>query len=460
MGKDITVIPGKMDTKAEYSHNTPIYGIHGKEKIRVAAYCRVSTEIEDQLNSYENQVEYYTEYINENPDFVLVGIYGDEGKSATGNKWRKEFNKMIEDCRKGKIDMVITKSISRFARNTQDCLQFSRELKELGIPIFFEKENINSMDSKGELLFTILSSLAQEESRNISENVTWAYETLFQQGKVVVNAKRFLGYDKNDDGILIINKEQAVLVRRIYREFLSGYTVTQIAKGMNRDGIPGIYGKPRWSGQTINQILTNEKYKGDLLLQKTYVPDYLSKRSVENTGQKQQYYVENDHEAIIPRGEWEAVQLELERRQKFRANHDIKCVRYSENLDPFQGKVICGECGHVYIAHLKEDMWCKVAEKKRMCSNRIVARKSLQEDFVRAWEVMSEGITPLKIKWEAMLKNGNPLEQLRAKQMLAVCERKLMDFDVELALLVLEQIIIRKNGSIKFCFLDGTTIEL
>ena len=207
--------------------------------LRVAAYCRVSTLMEQQESSYEAQVQYYTEKIKSNPNWKLAGIYADDGKSATSTRKRADFQSMIDDCMAGKIDMVITKSISRFARNTQDCLEYSRRLKALGIGIFFEKENINTLDSTGELLFTILSSLAQDESRNISENCKWGIRTKFKKGEMHLNTYKFLGYDKDGNGKLVVNKEQAKTVRRIYREFLWGMSPAQIAQGLEDDNVPG-----------------------------------------------------------------------------------------------------------------------------------------------------------------------------------------------------------------------------
>src|SRR5665647_3528564 len=208
MAKNITLIPARTDRSNLAQNLEP-------KKKRVAAYCRVSTDQAEQLSSYEAQVNYYTTYINGNPDYELAGIYADEGFSGTNTKKREQFNRMIEDCKAGKIDMIITKSISRFARNTLDCLNFVRLLKDLGIGVMFEKENINTLDSKGEVLLSILSSLAQDESRSISENSTWGIRRRFEQGKVIVNHIKFLGYDKDDKGNLIINEAQAKTVRHI-----------------------------------------------------------------------------------------------------------------------------------------------------------------------------------------------------------------------------------------------------
>ena len=233
-----------------------------KPKLRVAAYCRVSTDSDEQATSYEAQIEHYTEFIQKNPEWTLAGIYADDGISGTNTKKREEFNRLIADCEAGNIDMVITKSISRFARNTLDCLKYIRLLKDKNIPVYFEKENINSMDSKGEVLLTIMASLAQQESQSLSQNVKMGIQYRYQQGKVQVNHNRFLGYSKDKDGNLIIDPEQAEIVKRIYREYLEGYSMDKIAAGLERDGILTGAGKEKWHTSTINKILRNEKYMG------------------------------------------------------------------------------------------------------------------------------------------------------------------------------------------------------
>ncbi len=244
----------------------------------MAAYCRVSTDQAEQLSSYEAQVNDYTSYINNHPDYEMAGIYADEGISGTNTKKREQFNKMVEDCKAGKIDMIITKSISRFARNTLDTLNYVGMLKELGIGIIFEKENISTLDSKGEVLLTRLSSLAQTESRSISENSTWGIRRRFEQGKVIVNHTKFMGYDKDESGNLIINEKQAKVVRRIYADYLNGKGTNRIAYELENGGIPNWNGKAKWYEGSIRKMLSNEKYKGEALLQKTYTVDFLSKK--------------------------------------------------------------------------------------------------------------------------------------------------------------------------------------
>ncbi len=282
-----------------------------RPKLRVAAYCRVSTDSEEQSTSYEAQVEHYTNYIKGNPEWELAGIYADDGITGTNTKKREEFNRMIDDCMAGKIDMIITKSISRFARNTLDCLKYIRQLKEKNIPVYFEKENINTLDSKGEVLLTIMASLAQQESQSLSQNVKLGLQYRYQQGVIQVNCSRFLGYTKDENNKLVIVPEEAEVVKRIYREYLEGASLLQIARGLEADGILTAAKKPKWRPETLKKILQNEKYIGDALLQKTYTVDFLSKKRVVNNGIVPQYYVENSHEPIIPRGIFMQVQEEL-----------------------------------------------------------------------------------------------------------------------------------------------------
>ena len=318
-----------------------------KPKLRVAAYCRVSTDSDEQATSYEAQIEHYTEYISKNPEWVLAGIFADDGITGTNTKKRDEFNRMIEECHAGNIDMIITKSISRFARNTLDCLKYIRELKDLNIPVFFEKESINTMDAKGEVLLTIMASLAQQESQSLSQNVKLGIQYRYQQGKVQINHNRFLGYTKDADGNLVIEPEQAEIVRRIYREYLQGLSMDKIAAGLEADGILTGAGKTKWHTSTINKILRNEKYIGDALLQKTYTTDFLTKKRIKNNGTVPQYYVEGDHEPIIPKDIFLLVQEELVRRRVVHTSNNGKRHCYSCK-HCFSQIVICGECGEFF----------------------------------------------------------------------------------------------------------------
>jgi len=256
MTKKVTTIPALLNKQSTNQ-------VGAIKKRRVAAYARVSTDQEEQLTSYEAQVDYYTNYIKSRDDWEFVDVYTDEGISGTSTKHREGFNKMVKSALDGNIDLIITKSVSRFARNTVDSLTTIRKLKDIGCECYFEKENIWTFDGKGELLLTIMSSLAQEESRSISENVKWGHRKRFADGKVSVPFGNFLGYKKGEDGNLVIDEEQAVIVRRIYREFLSGSSSVAIAKGLTNDGIETPGHKQKWYATTVRSILTNEKYKGD-----------------------------------------------------------------------------------------------------------------------------------------------------------------------------------------------------
>ncbi|GAB6180363.1 recombinase family protein [Desulfotomaculum defluvii] len=389
--KKVAVIPAK-----------PIEVIQGlpeNSKKKVCAYCRVSTDHREQESSYESQVTYYTAYIKNKPEWTFVDIYADEGISGTSTKNRDEFKRMIEDCMEGKIDIIITKSISRFARNTLDCLRFVRKLKDKGVAVFFEKENINSLDSKGEVLLTILSSLAQDESRNISENVKWGIACQFQNGKTIVNTTRFLGYDKDENGELIINEEEAKLVRRIYREYLEGKSYNAIAKGLTKDGIKTVTGGTKWWDSTITGILTNEKYYGDLLLQKTITVDFLDHKRVDNKGQAQQYLIEGNHEPIISKEIFDKVQDEKERRALLKGNLVGDRHKYSSKYS-FSGKVICGDCGNIFKrrtwnskSKYKKIVWqCKtyIVDGKEACDAKAVGEQVLMDAFVRVFNRINE----------------------------------------------------------------------
>ncbi|MGJ4850650.1 recombinase family protein [Bacillota bacterium Meth-B3] len=318
------------------------FPVASQQKRKVAAYARVSTDSDEQFTSYEAQIDYYTSYIKSREEWKFISVYTDEGITGTSTKRREGFKQMIADALAGQIDLIVTKSVSRFARNTVDSLTTIRKLKERGTEVYFEKENIWTFDSKGELLITIMSSLAQEESRSISENCTWGQRKRMADGKVTVPFGRFLGYDRGDDGNLVVNPKEAGVVREIYRLFLSGLTPHAIAKILTERGIATPGGKTRWIQGTVQSILTNEKYKGDALLQKCYTADFLTKRQVRNHGEIPQYYVENNHEAIIPRHTYELVQQEIQRRKNVRG-------RYS-GVDIFASRIRCGECGAFYGA--------------------------------------------------------------------------------------------------------------
>lgn len=318
-----------------------------KPKLKVAAYCRVSTDSDEQATSYEAQVEHYTDFIKKNPEWEFAGIFADDGITGTNTKKREEFNRMIDEAMAGRIDMIITKSISRFARNTLDCLKYIRQLKEKNIPVYFEKENINTMDAKGEVLLTIMASLAQQESQSLSQNVKLGFQYRYQQGQMTVNHNRFLGFTKDEKGQLIVEPDEAVVVKRIYREYLEGASLQQIGRGLEADGILTGAGKKKWRPETLQKILKNEKYIGDALLQKTYTVDFLEKKRVPNNGLVPQYYVENSHEAIIPRDLYMQVQEEMIRRANLHSGQDRKKRVYSSKY-ALSSIVYCSKCGDIY----------------------------------------------------------------------------------------------------------------
>ncbi|MEG0166915.1 MAG: recombinase family protein [Ruthenibacterium sp.] len=332
--REITVIPATIPKFAKKNAKPG-------QKRKVAAYARVSTDMEEQQTSYEAQMDYYTKYIMARSDWEFAGLYSDEGISGTSTKYRTGFNQMIEDALNEKIDLIVTKSISRFARNTVDSLVTIRKLKENGIECFFEKESIYTFDSKGELLITIMSSIAQEESRSISENVTWGQRKRFSDGKVSMPYKIFLGYCKGPDGQPEIVEKEAAVVRNIYLMFLEGHAPTYIAKMLTDRGVPTPSGKTGWSCSSVESILTNEKYKGDALLQKRFTVDFLTKKQKINKGEVPQYYVTDSHDGIVSPEIFELAQYEYQRRREKGAYHS-----HSDN--PFAGHIVCGDCGAYY----------------------------------------------------------------------------------------------------------------
>lgn len=382
--RTVTVLPARKHIRKDSDEEKP--------KLRVAAYCRVSTDSDEQATSYDAQIEHYTAYINGHPDWTLAGIYADDGISGTNTKKREEFNRMIDECMAGSIDMVITKSISRFARNTLDCLKYIRQLKEKSIPVFFEKENINSMDSKGEVMLTIMASLAQQESQSLSQNVKLGLQYRYQQGEIQVNCNRFLGFTKDENKRLIVVPEEAEIIKRIYREYLEGASMLKIKRGLEADGILNGAGNEKWHTSNINQILRNEKYIGDALLQKTYTTDFLTKTRVKNHGVVPQYYVENSHEAIIPREIFMRVQEELIQRRIVHTSPNGKNRTFS-CIHCFSNMIFCGVCGEVFRrVHWnnrgkKSVVWRCVSRLENtglFCEARTVLESTLEQVMVTA----------------------------------------------------------------------------
>jgi site-specific DNA recombinase len=460
MAREIQHIPARREVVNRAATRT--------RKIRLAAYCRVSTNNEDQLLSFENQVTYYKDYAARHPEYELVEIYADEGISGTSTRHRDEFNRMIADCEAGKIDMIITKSISRFARNTADCLKYSRQLRDLGIAVQFEKESINTLEGSGELLFTILSSLAQDESRSISENTTWGIRSLFRQGKLHLNANRFLGYDKDEKGQLIINKEQAAIVRRIYSEYMNGLSPDVIARQLQDERVPGVMGEPKWVCATIQGILQNEKYTGDALLQKTFTADFLTKKMVKNEGQIEQFWVKDNHEPIIDKEAWQAVQLEIKRRRDYMERYNLRTMgRYTDG-QPFSNRVICGKCGRIYWRRTwyrlnkTVKVWqCETRYKEKGvpgCGSNNLHEEDLFRGFVYAWNTVVEEREEHIPEWERLEAEGDPLQKHRARQMIELTAAGTIE-DIDFALVgkVIDHCVVHNRGFLKFFFLDGSS---
>lgn len=374
--KNVTVIPATLD----YYSAMPTAQTKRK---RVAAYARVSTDKAEQITSYDMQVRYYTNYIYSNPSWDFVKIYTDEGISAVSTKHRAGFKEMISDALNGKIDLIITKSVSRFARNTVDTLTTVRKLKDKGIEVYFEKENIYTLDVKGELLLTIMSSLAQEESRSISENVTWGHRKRFAEGKIIMPYSNFLGYEKGEDGLPKVVPSQAKIVKLIYKLFLDGKTPCGICNYLESKEILSPMGKNKWSKTTVLSILQNEKYKGDALLQKRYTANFLTKKQKKNNGEVPQYYVEGSHEAIIEPEVFDLVQAEIKKRKKQGLSNSV-----------FSGRIVCSKCGKFYgprtfhsTDKYKRVVWqCKSKLKKgHKCETPDLNPKDIENIFIEAF---------------------------------------------------------------------------
>ena len=320
-----------------------------QRQLRVAAYCRVSTKEEDQANSYEAQKEYYTDKIMSNPAWTMAAIFADKGITGTSVKKREDFMRMIRHCRQKKIDVVLTKSVSRFARNTVDCLYYTRALKELGIAVIFEKENINSLEEDSELRITLSGAFAQSESESISANVTWGKRRAMESGKATIQYKYLYGYRRGADDKPEIIPEQAEIIRLIFNSYLQGDSLQSIKTKLETAGALTARGNTEWSAQSIQRILQNEKYCGDVLLQKTFTEDVLTGVHKKNTGQLPQYYIENYHEGIVSKQIFREVQAEIARRNSKSAANQRKRRRGRYNSKyALTERLVCGDCGSPY----------------------------------------------------------------------------------------------------------------
>lgn len=383
-----------------------------ESKKKVCAYARVSTDHEKQCESLENQVRYYQSVIETNPEFEFVGVFADRGISGTTDN-RPEFQRMLELARQGQIDIIITKSISRFARNTMVMLQIIRELKELGVEVRFEKENIHTLSGDGELMLTVLSSFAQEESKSISENTRWAFRKKFERGELMINTERFLGYDKDQNGNLVVNEEEAKIIQLIFEMYLAGKGAFSIAKEMNVARIPTVTGG-KWQESTILNILKNEKYKGDAILQKYYTPSHLKQGTLRNNGVLDSYYITNNHPAIIDEKTWNKVQKEMRLRAKAKGNVAGETEKY-HNRYPLTGLLFCSKCG----ATLKRRIWNSKLPCRKVvwqCSNYIKNGKNacpgtkINDDVIGKLNIKDETIV------KEVFKNGKKYYRYSSKR--------------------------------------------
>lgn len=359
-----------------------------KEKLLVAAYARVSTEKEEQEDSFERQVEHYKHLINSKPEWQYVDVYADPGISGTRAEKRPDFLRMIEDCRAGKIQKVLVKSISRFARNTVDALKYIRELKELGISVYFESENIDTLTPGGEVLLTILAAMAEQESRTMSTNIKWAYQKKFEKGEVIINTGAVLGYRKASDGGYEIVEHEGEIIRRIFHEYISGMSVPQICRKLEAAGYKTKRGSDTWRPNAVLGILKNEKYTGNAILGKTFKPDVLSKRRIKNDGtMAPMYYAENTHPAIIDKSIFELAQDEM-RRRKEEKNMAVGGSRYTSKY-PFSGLLVCGCCGHRLRRHVRT-----MGSGKKVaawgCANRIANGRAVCDSWHISEDILKE----------------------------------------------------------------------
>ena len=415
--------------------------LHGRQ--RVAAYCRVSTDSEEQINSYTAQKAYYTQKIEESPDWELAGIFADEGITGTSMKKRKEFNRMITACKRGGIDLILTKSLSRFARNTVDCLETVRMLKARGIGVIFEKENINTLTESSEFLITLFSGFAQAESESLSSNIQLGIRMAMKEGKVNFHYRSMLGYQRGADGKPEIVPDEAEVVRRIYRRYLEGCSEGQIQRELTQDGIATAKGVKAWSHQIVHNILTNEKYVGDALLQKTFTTDCISKKVKKNTGELPQYYIKDNHPAIIPRDIYQRVQEEMARRTSKRKilqkSGKTEQGKYSAKY-ALSERLVCGECGSPY----KRCTWARNGVKRIVwrCVSRLEFGKKYchESPSVEEYKLHAAILTTLNRVVEA----SNGLQEELAETLRMVCVPggdgdDLLDLEHELEVLTARQ---------------------
>lgn len=450
---------------------TPIYQkLPEKGVLRVAAYCRVSSSQDEQLHSLAAQISHYTEVLSRDTSCQFMGIYADRGISGTQVKNRAEFLRLMEDCRAGLIDRIITKSVSRFGRNTVDTLLYTRELRGLGIDVYFEKEHLHSCSAKGELMLTLMAALAETEAENMSENIKWGKRRRYENGRVESLALANLYGYRKDGGALAVNEAEAEIIRRIYSEFLDGLNYEQISEGLNADGIPTRRGSDVWFNRTVMNVLTNEKYMGDCLFQKTFNIDPITHKAVPNKGQLPQYYLEDCIPPIVSKAIWTLAQLEIQRRQTWKPMSSAEL--------PFKNRIICGTCGSgvvQYYAKRKggtlEVMWrCgswrngkPKGEGLPSCAQMKIPLDAPEKAFVRAWNL----VVSKKLQYGAALRRRadnaeDALTQYRAKEMLRLLDEvgKLTAFDYYFSLKVLDHMELMPDGKLAVVFLSGIRLTV
>ena len=438
----VIVIPAK----PELSQTEPV-----KRQLRVAAYCRVSTEEEEQASSYEAQCQYYTDKIMSNQEWTMAGIFADEGISGTSTKKRTEFLRMIRQCKQKKIDLILTKSIQRFARNTLDCIHYTRILRNLGIAVMFEKENINSLPPDSEFLITMYGAMAQSESESISKNVTWGKQRAMERGQAFIPYSSLYAFEKGEDGKTKIIPEQAAIVRELYDRFLAGASYRMLQSWLEENHIPTVKGASIWSCTSIKGILTNEKYYGDVLMQKTFRQDVISKKMVKNTGQRTQYLIQGHHEGIVTKEKFDAVQAEIARRNARRspAKQAVTGRGCYTSKYALSDRLVCGECGTLYRRCIwtskdrKYPVWRCISRlnySTKYCHN----SPSVKEETLHAaiLEAINSAMSNKQVLIEH-IKDAMSLELLpvQGQQMsLADIERRLEQLDQEFQKLLAEVI--------------------
>ena len=450
---------------------TPIYQkLPEKGVLRVAAYCRVSISQNEQLHSLAAQISHYTEILSGDSTHKFVGIYADRGISGTQVKNRAEFLRLMEDCRAGLVDQIITKSVSRFGRNTVDTLLYTRELRSLGIDVYFEKERLHSCSAEGELMLTLMAALAESESENMSENIKWGKRRRYEKGCVESLALANLYGYRKAGGKLAVDEAEAAVIRRIYSEFLDGLNYEQISQRLNADGIPTRRGNDVWFNRTVMNVLTNEKYMGDCLFQKTFHIDPISHKKVPNKGQLPQYYLEDCVPAIVSKEVWNLAQLEIQRRQTWKPMSSAEL--------PFKNRIVCGSCGsgvvRYYAKHkggVLDTMWrCGSWRKGKakgeglpLCAQIKTPLDAPEKAFVRAWNL----VVSKKLQYGAALRRRaeiaeDVLIRYRTKEMLRFLDEvgKLETFDYYFSLKVLDHMELMPDGKLAVVFLSGVRLTL